>query len=106
MAVGLFGALGPQATIKNVVIASGHIYGFASVGAIVGRITEGCTISRCKVGPDVRISCWSSGGGIAGSSLGKNMKITECVNYANVAVYGQGIHKTAGGSLLLRPTLL
>ena len=36
MAVGLFGALGPQATIKNVVIASGHIYGFASVG--LGRI--------------------------------------------------------------------
>lgn len=103
MAVGLFGALGPQATIKNVVIASGHIYGFASVGAIAGRITEGCTISRCKVGPDVRISCWSSGGGIAGSSLGKNMKITECVNYANVAVYGQGIHKTAGGIIASSP---
>ena len=103
MAVGLFGALGPRATVKNVVIASGHIYGFASVGAIAGRISEGCTITRCKVGPDVRISCWSSGGGIAGSSLGKNMKIAECVNYANVAVYGQGIHKTAGGIIASSP---
>lgn len=103
MAVGFFGALGPRATVKNVVIASGHIYGFASVGAIAGRISDGCTVTRCKVGPDVRISCWSSGGGIVGSSLGKNMKITECVNYANVAVYGQGIHKTAGGIIASSP---
>lgn len=97
-AVGLFGVLGEGATVKNVVIASGHIYGFASVGAIVGQITSNCKISRCKVGPDVRIIAWAKGGGIAGSSLGTKMKITECVNYANVNVYGNtNIHKIAGG---------
>lgn len=97
MGVGLFGKLGPNATIKNVVIASGHIYGFSFVGAIAGSLSEGCTIYRCKVGPDVRISCWSNGGGIAGSSTGGNIEIKECANYANIAVYGQGVHKTAGG---------
>lgn len=97
MAVGLFGVLGTKATVKNLIIASGHIYGFSSVGAIAGRITDGVTITRCKIGPDVRIACWSNGGGIAGASAGSGMKITECVNYANVAVHGEGMHKTAGG---------
>ena len=97
MGVGLFGVLGEGATIKNVVIASGHIYGFAAVGAITGKIKDNCTITRCKVGPDVRVISWANGGGIAGTSLGEGMKIIECVNYANVEVYGVGIHKTAGG---------
>lgn len=97
MGVGLFGVLGEGATIKNVVIASGHIYGFASVGAIVGQIKNDCTITRCKIGPDVRITSWANAGGIAGTSLGEGMKIIECVNYANIEVYGVGLHKTAGG---------
>ena len=97
MGVGLFGLLGSGATVKNVVIASGHIYGFAAVGAITGKIKDNCTITRCKVGPDVRIISWANAGGIAGTSIGQGMKIIECVNYANVEVYGVGIHKTAGG---------
>lgn len=97
MGVGLFGVLGSGATIKNVVIASGHIYGFSWVGAIAGVISQGTTISHCKVGPDVRVSCWSVGGGLVGTSSGRGMKIIECANYANVAVYGEGLHKVAGG---------
>ena len=99
MGVGFFGVLGEGATIKNVVIASGHIYGFSGVGAIVGQIKDDCTITRCKIGPDVRITSWANAGGIAGSSLGEGMKIIECVNYANIEVYGVGIHKTAGGMI-------
>lgn len=99
MGVGLFGVLGDGATIKNVVIASGHIYGFSDVGAIAGKIKNDCTITRCKIGPDVRITSWANAGGIAGTSLGKGMKIIECVNYANIEVYGQGIHKSAGGMI-------
>lgn len=97
MGVGLFGVLGDGATIKNVVIASGRIYGFSAVGAIAGKIKNNCTITRCKIGPDVRIISWANAGGIAGTSLGEGMKIIECVNYANIEVYGQGIHKSAGG---------
>ena len=99
MGVGLFGVLGNGATVKNVVIASGHIYGFASVGAIVGQIKDDCTITRCKIGPDVRITSWANAGGIAGTSLGQGMKIIECVNYANIEVHGVGLHKTAGGMI-------
>lgn len=97
MGVGLFGVLGERATIKNVVIASGHIYGYSGVGAIAGQIKDDCTITRCKIGPDVRITSWANAGGIAGTSLGQGMKIIECVNYANIEVYGVGMHKTAGG---------
>ena len=97
MGVGLFGVLGEGATIKNVVIASGHIYGFSGVGAIVGQIKDNCTVTRCKIGPDVRIISWANAGGIAGTSIGYGMKIIECVNYANIEVYGVGVHKTAGG---------
>lgn len=101
MGVGLFGVLGEGATIKNVVIASGHIYGFSGVGAIVGQIKDNCTVTRCKIGPDVRIISWANAGGIAGTSLGYGMKIIECVNYANIEVYGVGIHKTAGGIIAM-----
>ena len=97
MGVGLFGVLGEGATIKNVVIASGHIYGYSFVGAIAGKIMDNCTITRCKIGPDVRIISWANAGGIAGTSIGEKMKIIECVNYANVEVHGLGVHKTAGG---------
>ncbi len=101
MGVGLFGVLGEGATIKNVVIASGHIYGFSGVGAIVGQIKDNCTVTRCKIGPDVRIISWANAGGIAGTSIGYGMKIIECVNYANIEVYGVGIHKTAGGIIAM-----
>lgn len=101
MGVGLFGVLGEGATIENVVIASGHIYGFSGVGAIVGQIKDNCTVTRCKIGPDVRIISWANAGGIAGTSLGYGMKIIECVNYANIEVYGVGIHKTAGGIIAM-----
>lgn len=97
MGVGLFGQLGEGSTVQNVVIASGHIYGFSSVGALVGTITTGSTLSRCKVGPDVRVIAWANGGGLVGTSYGDGMKIIECANYANVEVYGMGLHKTAGG---------
>lgn len=97
LCVGLFGVLGEKATVKNVVIASGHIYGYSFVGGIAGTISEGCTITRCKIGPDVRIFSWDNAGGIAGTSHGRSMKITECANYANIEVHGTGIHKNAGG---------
>ena len=103
MGVGLFGVLGDRATVKNVVIASGHIYGFSGVGAIVGQIKNDCTITRCKIGPDVRITSWANAGGIAGTSIGEGMKIIECVNYANIEVYGVGIHKSAGGMIASSP---
>ena len=95
--VGLFGDLGKGATVKNVIIASGHIYGDGDVGAIAGILHENTTVTRCKVGPDVRIFSYSVGGGIAGTSLGKNIYIRECANYANVSVSGLGMFKCAGG---------
>ncbi len=97
LGVGFFGDLGSGATVKNVVIASGHIYGHSFVGAIAGTMHPGSTIQRCKVGPKVRIFAWSTAGGIVGTTDGNHMNIKECVNYANVNVYGMGIHKSAGG---------
>lgn len=97
MQVGLFGTLGSGAVIKNVVVASGHIYGFSHVGAIVGIMHANTLVSGCKVGPDVRIFAWAQGAGIVGGTTGKNVAILECANYANVYVYGTGNYKGAGG---------
>ena len=47
------------------------------------------------------ITSWANAGGIAGTSLGQGMKIIECVNYANIEVYGVGIHKTADSDRLV-----
>lgn len=95
--VGLFGDLGQGATLKNIVIASGNIYAFSHVGAIVGTLHEKTQISHCKVGPDVRVTAWSDAGGIVGCSIGKDITISQCANYANVNVHGQGQYKSAGG---------
>lgn len=97
MNVGLFGSLGDGATIKNIVIASGTIYGYYDVGAIAGSINSNGTITHCKVGPDVRVNALANGAGIVGASVGSNILISECANYSNVNVYGQGQFKSGGG---------
>lgn len=95
--IGLFGSLGTDGTVKNVVIASGHIYGYSHVGAIAGTIHARSTVSHCKVGPDVRVYAYSTAAGVVGTSIDNNNNILQCANYANVIVYGTGLHKSAGG---------
>lgn len=95
--VGLFGDLGSNAVVKNVVLASGKIYGFTNVGGIVGSMHQHSSLSHCKIGPDVRIYGISSVGGVAGSTIGSGMSITQCANYAAVNLYGEGQYKNAGG---------
>ena len=97
MNVGLFGSLGSDGVLENIVIASGDIYAFSHVGAIVGALHPGTQVKHYKVGPDVRVTAWSNGGGIVGGSVGDNISIIQCANYASVNVHGTGVHKCAGG---------
>ncbi len=87
--VGLFGAIGSGALIKNVVIASGDIYGFLHVGAIVGWMKEDSKVEQCKVARDVYTNGRCFVGGIVGSPLA-NTEIIKCVNYGTVKAEGAG----------------
>lgn len=86
--VGLFGAIGGKAVIKNVVIASGHIYGSAFVGGIVGWMKdEGSIVTHCKVANKVHVYARYVSGGIVGAGSKKAL-VEKCANYGNIRSYG------------------
>lgn len=79
--VGLFGALGTGARIRNVNIATSKISGYYSVGGIAGFMADNVEISNCHVEAD--ILCYNRiAGGIVGNSDGESgstsLKITGC----------------------------
>ena len=85
--VGLFGALGKGAEIRNVKIRSAKIAGYYNVGGITGYLSDNAVISGCEVEAD--ILCYNkSAGGIVGSSNGAagsvGLKITDCIFYGSV----------------------
>lgn len=95
--VGLFGLIGGKAVVKNVVVASGIIYGGSSVGTIVGWMRPEATVSHCKVANKVQVFSRYSVGGIVGSAE-KQTLIEKCVNYGSIRCYGEAsIQGVAGG---------
>ena len=72
-ALGLFGTIHNGAIIRNVILTSGSVTGYASVGGIVGEIQNGdpaCQIINCHVLPGVTISGQWQVGGITGYQYG------------------------------------
>ncbi|MBE6259278.1 MAG: hypothetical protein E7107_00420 [Prevotella sp.] len=72
-ALGLFGTIDNGAIIRNVILTSGSVTGYDSVGGIVGEIKNSdpaCQIINCHVLPGVTISGSREVGGIAGYQYG------------------------------------
>lgn len=89
---GLFGAIGKDATVKNVAIAACNMRGWNNVGAVAG-VNEG-TIKDCHVVFSIMSSVGSGMnlGGICGLNRGS---ITGCTTENNVWV--GGVRDYAGG---------
>ena len=72
-ALGLFGTIDNGAIIQNVILTSGSVTGYDSVGGIVGEIKNSdpaCQIINCHVLLGVTISGSREAGGIAGYQYG------------------------------------
>ena len=100
--VGLFGYLGDQATISNIILESGSITGVGNVGGIVGWLEPSGTgyilIKDCVN----KLQITGTGdyvGGIVGYSYGQGWgqsTIQNCVNYGNVSTSGDYVGGIAG----------
>lgn len=101
--VALFGAIGGKAVIKNVVVASGHIYGAAHTATIVGWMREGALVSHCKVGNKVHLFSRYVAGGVVAAAL-KNTTVEKCVNYGNVRSYGNAAFTGVAGGIIASPS--
>ncbi|MBQ8893108.1 MAG: hypothetical protein IJ043_01725 [Clostridia bacterium] len=77
---GLFGTLNSGATVKNVGIASGFVYGRVWVGAIVGRTNGNNKILNCWSAATVVATDAMSAGGIVGSLAGGGVVAANCYN--------------------------
>ena len=85
---GLFGTIDNGAIIQNVILTSGSVTGYNSVGGIVGESNPACQIINCHVLPGVTISGQDSAGGIVGVLYGT---ISGCSSGASAnAVLGSG----------------
>lgn len=96
-AVGLFGWVNKGGSVKNVVVASGTIYGMLAVGGIVGDLGKNCEVSHCKVGYKVTIFSRLYPAGIVGVAS-RDAKVYQCANYGTVIAEGDAaITGGAGG---------
>ena len=83
---GLFGEIGSDAEVKNIILTDAQIIGAVCTGGIAGR-NNGGTISGCFVESDVTIGTFSSvascHGGIVGNIV-NNGKVSGCASKATI----------------------
>ncbi len=93
--VGLFGYLS-GATIKNLVVEGGYIYGLRNIGTIAGYVTDGSTLFNCTGATDCQ-ACLYDVGSLAGYVTGGS-KIIACVGNSQTFASGstQDIYADAG----------
>ncbi len=85
MNVGLFGYLS-GATIKNLTVEGGYVYGLRNVGTIAGYVTDGSTIFNCTGATDCQAYLYDVGS-LAGYVTGDS-KIIACVGNAGTVANG------------------
>lgn len=66
--VGLFGALGEGASVKNLSVISSSVSGYYNVGAIAGFLHDGASVDSCRVENTTVIAYNRNAGGIAGAT--------------------------------------
>ena len=80
--VGLFGALGKGAAVRNLTIGGARIEGYYNTGGIAGYLDCGTTVENCRVIGSEIISYNKNAGGIAGATA------TETDASAPIAISG------------------
>ena len=94
--VGLFGSLGNQGAVRNVILAGGYINGKSCVGGIAGYGYDGAIINNCVNYATVHgtqgddSERWVDVGGIIGrvsesQNDGKGTRVLNCVNYGSIS---------------------
>ena len=83
--IGLFGYI-DGAKLKNIILESGSVQGFDSVGGIAGRSANNSEISDCSNAAEVTATILSAGGVVGYASDGSD--ITGCLNTGDVDATG------------------
>lgn len=90
---------GWQPAVRNLVLASGSVYGRRMVGGIVGRVGEtknGVVIENCANRALVRNTDSKGVGGIVGSAWGSGI-IRNCYNTGTIDTHGASCGRGIGG---------
>lgn len=104
--VGLFGALGAGASVRNLTLAGAHISGYYNVGGIAGYMGAGARIENCRV-IDADIECYNRiAGGIVGATAAEvsdsdPIVVSKCVVSGRVRANNEMAGGIAGDSRAL-----
>ncbi len=84
--IGLFGYVGEGAVIRNVNLAGASVSGESRVGALIGRIVGGATVSNCSVDSASKVvGSGSNTGGLIGEAIGNiTVNLDHLTNHAAV----------------------
>lgn len=94
--VGLFAAVGKNAVLENIYIASGYVRGDRSVAAIAGSLNGEAQIKHCKVGYRVKVVGKMNTAGIVGA-IANGTKVSCNANYGNISITASPMPWNLGG---------
>ena len=96
--IGLFGYVGAGAVIRNVNLVGASVFGESRVGALIGCIVGGATVSNCSVdSTSVVVGTGSNTGGLIGEAAGTiTVTLKYLTNNASVTNMKNGTSRAAG----------
>ena len=96
--IGLFGYVGEGATIKNVNLVGASVSGESRVGALIGCIVGGATVSNCSVDSASKVvGSGSNTGGLIGEAIGTiTVNLDHLTNHAAVENTADAHSRAAG----------
>ena len=96
--IGLFGYVGAGAVIENVKLAGAEVSGTERVGALIGCIVGGATVSNCSVDSASKmVGTGSNTGGLIGEAIGNiTVNLDHLTNHAAVENTADAHSRAAG----------
>ena len=96
--IGLFGYVGEGAVIRNVNLVGASVSGESRVGALIGRIVGGATVSNCSVDSASKVvGTGSNTGGLIGEAIGNiTVNLDHLTNHAAVSNKADAYSRAAG----------
>ncbi len=96
--IGLFGYVGAGAVIRNVNLVGASVSGESRVGALIGCIVGGATVSNCSVdSTSMVVGTGSNTGGLIGEAIGNiTVNLDHLTNHAAVKNQADANSRAAG----------